>query len=62
MIPTDDRVHGPAAIPGEIHGGLGIPLGESSPHGFSESGGVGEGDLIQQGAISEFVAVIQLLS
>lgn len=51
MIPTDDRVHGPTAISGQIHGGLQVSLRQTSPHGFGEFGGVGEGKSIKQGAI-----------
>lgn len=46
MVPADHRVHGPTAISGQIHGGLRVPLRQTSPHGLGKFGGVGEGNSV----------------
>lgn len=51
VIPADHRVHGPTAISGQIHGGLRVPLRQTSSHRLSEFGRVGEGNSIQEGAV-----------
>lgn len=55
MVPADHRVHGPTAISGQIHGGLRVPLRQTSPHGLGKFGGVGEGNSVQEGANLGFV-------